>query len=125
MTWSQFRKKQALRRERNKVEVVEGKFRCRVRTDKANFGLSRIALIFPVEDNYPIPRRNIAFIWTNSIFSLYYKKIFSFTQNWPVCRRKWCDFKETLGLCQICLTKPNKLIILQTHVLTLINSLKV
>ena len=27
MTWSQFRKKQALRRERNKVEVVEGKFR--------------------------------------------------------------------------------------------------
>ena len=27
----------------------------RVRTDKANFGLSQIALIFPVEDNYPIP----------------------------------------------------------------------
>ena len=27
MTWSQFRKKQALRHERNKVEVVEGKFR--------------------------------------------------------------------------------------------------
>ena len=27
----------------------------RVRTDKANFGVSRIALIFSVEDNYPIP----------------------------------------------------------------------
>ena len=27
MTWSQFRKGQALRRERNKVEVPEGKFR--------------------------------------------------------------------------------------------------
>ena len=27
MTWSQFRKGQALRRERNKVEVLEGKFR--------------------------------------------------------------------------------------------------
>ena len=26
MTWSQCRKKQALRRERNKVEVLEGKF---------------------------------------------------------------------------------------------------
>ena len=51
----------------------------RVRTNKANFGLSRIALIFSVEDNYPIPWRNITFIWTNSIFSLYYKKIFSVT----------------------------------------------
>ena len=27
----------------------------RVRTDKANFGLSRIALTFSVEDDYPIP----------------------------------------------------------------------
>ena len=27
MTWSQFRKKQALLRERNKIEVLEGKFR--------------------------------------------------------------------------------------------------
>ena len=42
-----------------------------------------------------------------------------------VCRRKWCDFKETLGLLQTYLTKPNKLIILHTNVLTLINSFKV
>ena len=34
-------------------------------------------------------------------------------------------FCETLGLCQTWLTKPNKLIILHTKVLTLINSFKV
>ena len=35
------------------------------------------------------------------------------------------DFKETLGLLQTYLAKPNKLIILHTNVLTLINSFKV
>ena len=58
-------------------------------------------------------------------FSPFYREIFSVTLNWPVCRQKWCDFAETLGLCQTYLTKPNKLIILQKKVLTLINSVKV
>ena len=43
----------------------------------------------------------------------------------PLKLAKWCDFKETLGLLQTYLTKPNKLIILHTKVLTLINSVKV
>ena len=38
---------------------------------------------------------------------------------------KWCDFGETLGLCQTYPTKPNKLIILHTKDLTLIDSFKV
>ena len=40
-------------------------------------------------------------------------------------RQKWCDFAETLGLCQTYLTWPNVLIILHTKVLTLINSVEV
>ena len=43
---------------------------------QANFGLSRIPLIFSVEDNYSFLWRNITFIWTNSIFSLLYRKVF-------------------------------------------------
>ena len=35
------------------------------------------------------------------------------------------DFAETLRLCQTCLTKLNKLIILHTNVSTLINSFMV
>ena len=35
------------------------------------------------------------------------------------------DFKETLGLLQTYLTNPNKLIILHTKFLTLVNSFKV
>ena len=39
------------------VVITESKYyeAVRVRTDKANFGLSPIALSFSVEDNYPIP----------------------------------------------------------------------
>ena len=38
---------------------------------------------------------------------------------------KLANLRETLGLCQTYLTEPNKLIILHTKVLALINSFKV
>ena len=46
---------QLLKSLQERPESLEPLRGCPRKADKANFGLSRIALIFSVEDNYPIP----------------------------------------------------------------------